>query len=47
MEIKANLLLWLRKTPVMSALILSEGIRDVPAPWSGDGGQAPLSATLL
>lgn len=46
-EIKANLLLWLRKTLVTSALILSEEIRDAPAPWSGDGGQAPLSATLL
>lgn len=46
-EIKANLLLWLRKTLVTSALILSEEIRDAPAPRSGDGGQAPLSATLL
>lgn len=46
-EIKANLLLWLWKTSVTSALILSEEIRDAPAPWSGDGGQAPLSAALL
>lgn len=46
-EIKANLLLWLWKTSVTSALILSEEIRDAPAPWSGDEGQAPLSAALL
>lgn len=46
-EIKANLLLWLWKTSVTSALILSEEIRDAPTPWSGDGGQAPLSAALL
>lgn len=38
-EIKANLLLWLRRTLVTSALILSEGIRDAPAPWSADGAR--------
>lgn len=36
-EIKANLLLWLRRRLVTSALILSEEIRDAPA---GMGGQA-------
>jgi len=46
-EIKANLLLRLWRTSVPSALILSEGIRDAPAPWSGDGGRALLSAALL
>lgn len=48
-EIKANLLLWLRKTLVTSALILSEEIRDVPVPWSGDGrpGSALCHAAVL
>lgn len=36
-EIKANLLLWLRRTLVTSALILSEEIRDAPAPRSREG----------
>lgn len=43
-EIKANLLLGLWKTSVTSALILSEAIRDAPAPRSGDGDRAPLAA---
>lgn len=43
-EIKANLLLWLRRRLVTSVLILSEEIRDAPA---GMGGQAQLPATLL